>query len=570
MITGVDLRDTTGGPSGQPSRLTQILEETSDCVLQVTPDAEVVQANASARSILGPQVVGRSLADVLTAETRRRVWQEGLPTVESGRSWRAEVEVLAADGHLLPVSVLVQRHRDATDRATYLSVAMRDISGRRSVEIELARQARRDPLTGLPNRLAIMELLADAQRARDRAGMQLAVLFIDLDNLKVVNDGLGHGAGDELLVEVARRLESGLRPHDVLGRFGGDEFVVICPDLADVESARVVAERILATAHRMVQLPTTQVQLSASIGVAVDADGRTRPEDLIRDADTAMYEAKRHGKNRASVFDTPLREQVTHRLRLENDLRAALGTDQLAVWFQPVVDTTTFEVRGAEGLLRWSHPTYGLIGPDEFVPLAEETGLIVPLGYEVLASTLALAVSLEKRFPFNGLNVGVNVSGRQFADPGFADRVLGLVADSGVATEKVVLELTESVLLDHLHHVERSLHRLRDAGLQLALDDFGCGYSSLNYLRRYPVNVLKLDTSYTQRLTTEADTRIIAEAITTMADRLGLMVVAEGVETTEHLDVVRELGITRAQGYLLGRPAPAAQLRPTTPAAPAG
>jgi len=281
-----------------------------------------------------------------------------------------------------------------------------------------------------------------------------------------------------------------------------------------------------------------------------------------------MYEAKRRGKNRASVFDAALRTRVTQRLRLENDLRAALGSGQLGVWFQPVIDTSTFEVRGAEGLVRWFHPAHGIIGPDDFVPLAEETGLIIPLGYEVLASSLALAGQLEADFPeFNGLNVGVNVSGRQFTDPSFADKILELVHASRVPVENVVLELTESVLLDRLDHVDHALHRLRDAGLQLALDDFGCGYSSLNYLRRYPVNVLKLDTSYTQRLTTEADTRIIAEAITTMADRLGLMVVAEGIETIEHLAVVRELGIACAQGYLLGRPAPATELRPRSEAA---
>ncbi|MDQ6696737.1 MAG: EAL domain-containing protein [Actinomycetota bacterium] len=546
-------------------RLSQIFEETSDCVLLVTTEIEVLQANASARRAFGEQLVGRSASTIMTAETRRRIWAEGIPALEAGRSWRAEVEVLAADGRTLPVSALLQSHRQDSGDVAYRSLTFRDISGRRSVEIELARQARRDPLTGLPNRLAIMELLVDAQRTSNVAGSRLAVLFIDLDNLKVVNDGLGHGAGDELLVAVARRLESSLRPHDVLGRFGGDEFVVICPDLTDDDAAVAIADRILATAHQMVQLPTTQVQLSASIGIAVDIDGRTHPEDLIRDADTAMYEAKRRGKNRASVFDAALRARVTQRLRLENDLRAALGTGQLAVWFQPVIDTSTFEVRGAEGLVRWFHPAHGRIDPDDFVPLAEETGLIIPLGYEVLATSLALAARLESDFPeFNGLNVGVNVSGRQFADPSFADTVLELVGASGVPVEKVVLELTESVLLDHLDHVDQSLHRLRDAGLQLALDDFGCGYSSLNYLRRYPVNVLKLDTSYTQRLTTEADTRIIAEAITTMADRLGLMVVAEGIETIEHLAVVRELGIARAQGYLLGRPAPGDQLRPTT------
>jgi predicted signal transduction protein with EAL and GGDEF domain len=363
---------------------------------------------------------------------------------------------------------------------------------------------------------------------------------------------------------VARRLESGLRPHDVLGRFGGDEFVVICPDLAGASSAMAVAERILATAQQTVQLPTAQVQLSASIGVAVDVDGTTCPEDLLRDADTAMYEAKRRGKNRAEVFDSALRDRVTQRLRLENDLRAAIGTTQLEVWFQPIVDTSTFEVRGAEGLVRWMHPTRGITGPDDFVSLAEETGLIIPLGYEVLAIALEQAGQLEAQFPdFDGLNVGVNVSGRQFADPAFAERILELIAASAVPVEKVVLELTESVLLDRLDYVDRSLRRLRDAGLQLALDDFGSGYSSLNYLRRYPVSVLKLDTTYTQRLTSEADTRIIAEAITMMADRLGLMVVAEGVETKEHLEVIRELGITRAQGYLLGRPAPAERLRPT-------
>ncbi len=544
-------------------RLLQILEETSDCVVLLARGGGVFQANAAARRTFGEHIVGQSTAALIAPETEERIRAEALPEIIAGRPWRGEVELITADGRNTPMSILLHAHGEPTGPAGYISVTLRDITEQKSVEVELARQARRDPLTGLPNRLAIMERLADGQQAARRSGATLAVLFIDVDNLKVVNDGLGHSAGDELLRAMAHRLESGLRPDDVLGRFGGDEFIVICPNLTDGRAALAVARRILEVAGQTVQLPGTQVQLSASIGVAVDADGQEGPEDLIRDADTAMYEAKRRGKNRATVFDSVLREQVTNRLSLENDLRAALGTGELAVWFQPVVDTHTYEVQGAEGLVRWDHPRLGLIGPDDFVPLAEETGLIVPLGYEVLTTSLELGRRLANRFPaFRDLEIGINVSGRQFADPTCAERILELIGASGVPIENVMLELTESVLLDHLDDVDRSLHRLRDAGVQLALDDFGSGYSSLSYLRRYPVSVLKLDTSYTQRLTTEADTRIIAEAITTMARRLGLTVVAEGIETVEQLEVVCDLGIARAQGLLLGGPAPGQQLRP--------
>jgi EAL domain-containing protein (putative c-di-GMP-specific phosphodiesterase class I) len=298
--------------------------------------------------------------------------------------------------------------------------------------------------------------------------------------------------------------------------------------------------------------------------VAIDHDGFADGDALIRDADAAMYEAKRRGRNRAAAFDGDLRRRVTSRLQLEGELREALGTGQFDVWFQPVVDATTLAVQGAEALVRWRHPERGLIMPDDFIPLAEETGLVVPLGYEVLDRALTAASELSERFPeLAGIDVGVNLSGRQFGDPECADRLLELIARSPIPVERVMLELTESVLLDHLDEVDTSLHRLSDAGAVLALDDFGCGYCSLSYLRRYPVQVLKLDTSYTQQLGVDEETTVIAEAIATMARRLGLRMVAEGVETAEQLARVRALRIPSAQGLLLGAPVPVEEFRPT-------
>jgi diguanylate cyclase (GGDEF)-like protein len=375
------------------------------------------------------------------------------------------------------------------------------------------------------------------------------VFFIDVDNLKIVNDGLGHSAGDRLLVAVAEELRQ-VAGDDCVARFGGDEFVVASRSVAPDRIADRADEFLAAVERAEVEGVSNHV--SASIGVAMALGANADPERLIRDADAAMYAAKRGGRSRAALFDAALRRQVTRRFELEADLREAIAADALAVHFQPIVDLASGAVTGVEALCRW-----GSVSPGEFIPIAEESGLIVPLGASVLARALADGAQLQRALAhLHRVRVGVNVSARELDLPDFADRALAIIEAGPVPVDQVVLELTESVLIDPREEVDATLHRLKDAGITLALDDFGIGYSSLAYLRRYPLDVLKLDISYTQAMVTDPETRVIVESVVTMANRLDLQVVAEGIETAEQLAAAREVGASRAQGYLVGRPAP--------------
>ncbi len=430
----------------------------------------------------------------------------------------------------------------------HVGITMRDVTADRAHERELALQARRDTLTDLPNRFALTELL----EARCRLGdpdEDIAVFFIDLDNLKIVNDGLGHSAGDRLLMAVAEELAKEA-DDDPVARFGGDEFVVLATGIGpDVALER--AQQFLAAVERATVAGVAS-HVTASIGVATAKRADARPEAMVRDADAAMYVAKRAGRSRCALFDESLRRRTRQRFQLGEELRAAIEDDHLGVHLQPIIDMATGTITGAEALCRWQG-----VSPLEFIPIAEESGLIVDLGATVLRRSLAAKRQLNTASAaFADLRIGVNVSAHELDLPTYAERTLAIIEESGVEPIHVVLELTESVLIDPRDEVTATLRRLHDAGLTLALDDFGAGYSGLSYLRRYPIDILKLDISYTQAMADDHETRVIVEALVAMADRLGRRVVAEGVETTEQLAVAEALGITWAQGYLIGRPQP--------------
>jgi diguanylate cyclase (GGDEF)-like protein len=394
----------------------------------------------------------------------------------------------------------------------------------------------------------LMELL-ERQRRHGHPDDHLAVFFIDLDNLKIVNDGLGHSAGDRLLVAVGDELARSAGGETV-ARFGGDEFVVVCEGVGP-DGALDRAHRFLDAVQRA-EVAGVSNHVTASIGVATSRRSDAEPEGLIRDADAAMYAAKRAGRARCALFDEALRDRVSRRFRLEGQLRTSLERHELDIVFQPIVSLHDGAVNGVEALCRWNQ-----VSPAEFIPIAEESGLILPLGAQVMARSLARASVARASLPhLADLRIGINVSARELDQPDYARHALSIIEASGVPAEAVVLELTESVLIDPRDEVDATLQTLRDAGLELALDDFGSGYSSLSYLRRYPIDVLKLDISYTQAMVHDPETRVIVEALVSMANRLGLRVVAEGVETEEHLRLVQELDVTWAQGYLVGRPAP--------------
>ena len=526
-------------------RLVRVLDEVDDMVLVGSLDHGLIYLNAPASAALGTEALGTFLVDHLGEDLTRFAADEIMPELREMRSWTGEVDV-RVHGEVRTMQATVSPVASASaDDGIYYGVIMHDVTVERAYARELADQARRDPLTGLPNRLALMEQL-DACRTSGPPDGIVSVCFIDLDNLKIVNDGLGHSVGDQLLRAVGTQL---LEHHaGAISRFGGDEFVVVLEDV-NADQAEATGATILSAIQRS-HVPGIAARVTASIGVAASRRDQLDPETIIRDADAAMYVAKRGGRARVVQFDEHMRAMAARRFHLETTLRTALDRDELEIHIQPVVDLASGRISGFEALSRWSEAR-----PIEFIPVAEESGLISRLGWWALQRSLAGLGLVHALGPlYAEVRMGVNVSGHQLLDPDFARLVVQEVHDLGLDPAHLILELTESVLIDPREEIDRVLRDLRDAGISLALDDFGSGYSSLGYLRRYPIDVLKLDTSYTQGLLNDPGTRIIAEGVVTMASRLGLHVVAEGVETGAQLELVRDMGIEFAQGNLLGEP----------------
>jgi diguanylate cyclase (GGDEF)-like protein/PAS domain S-box-containing protein len=530
------------------TRLIQVVDEVDDVVIVCQTDDTIAYLNQAARRFLGDDAVGQRIKGFMPSQVRDITEGSIEPLLTDNVGWKGDLRIVDLRGRWHTMDTTVRPVVDPSSQELHVGITMRDVTAERAHERVLARQARHDTLTGLPNRFALMEML-EAQRTGGDPADHLAVFFIDLDNLKIVNDGLGHSAGDRLLVAVADELqrEAG---QDTVARFGGDEFVVVCEGVGP-DDALQHAKRFLGAVQRAEVLGVSN-HVSASIGVATSPREESDAERLIRDADAAMYAAKRAGRARCAVFDEALRERVSRRFRMESALRATIERDDLSVAYQPLVSLADGTISGLEALCRWDQGS-----PADFIPIAEESGLILPLGAQVLAKSLQNVVEYRRAHPEqDGIRIGINVSARELDQPDYAQRTLEIIRSSGMPLDQVVLELTESVLIDPRDDVDACLRELRDAGISLALDDFGSGYSSLTYLRRYPLDVLKLDISYTQAMVHDAETRVIVETLVAMANRLGLRVVAEGVETEEQLDLVRALEVTWVQGYLVGRPAP--------------
>lgn len=452
---------------------------------------------------------------------------------------------------------------DNAGRLVAIEAIVRDITERRTLEQQLAYQAFHDPLTGLPNRALFLDRLERALVRASRHAGTVAVLFLDLDRFKVVNDSLGHDMGDKLLVAVGERLLGCIRAGDTVARRGGDEFTVLLEDVADVNDATIVAERIIKALEEPVSLGGQEVYAAASIGIVLSRPGRGRrgpkayAEELLRDADVAMYRAKSKGKARYEVHDPSMHNRAIERLVLETDLRRAIERQEFRVYYQPKLRIENGSVEDLEALVRWQHPKRGLTSPLDFIPLAEETGLIIPLGQLVLAEACRQARAWQER---NGvdqpLRMCVNLSARQFQQANLVDQVAQVLETAHLDPRLLELEITESVIMEDAQSTIGTLRALKCLGVRLAVDDFGTGYSSLSYLRRFPVDCLKIDRSFVGGLGRNAEDTAIVGAIVRLGHALGLEVTAEGVETAAQMEQLRTLGCDLAQGFYFAKPLP--------------
>ncbi|MGG6242332.1 EAL domain-containing protein [Nodosilinea sp. AN01ver1] len=513
---------------------------------------------------LSPRPVPPSLDEQLAAldPSDRPLWQRQLAeSSRSGQSLNLEGAIVRADGSRRVVQLLGQAQHNDSGVVTSLVGTLTDITERKLIEDRLAYEALHDPLTGSPNRAFFMEQLnAAVAAAKASEAVVFAVLFIDLDRFKVINDSLGHLVGDQLLIECARRLGSVVRDGDLVARLGGDEFAILLNPIAVIDDAQGVADRI----HQVLQAPLVlsgrEIFISASVGIASNLTGAVEAVDFLRDADIAMYRAKENGRGRSALFDPAMYEQVATRLTLENDLQRAIDRQELALHYQPIVDLIHHRLIGFEALVRWHHPRWGLISPSTFIPLAEETGLILAIGEWTQLAACQQLQHWRQRLPeAQDLVVSVNLSVKQFAHPRLIDTIDEALATTGLSSRYLRLEITESALIENPQTAEVMLKALRDRGIQLGIDDFGTGYSSLSMVHQFPMQILKIDRSFTQSM--EADPRGVAmvQAILALAQSLGMAAIAEGVETESQLERLRQLGCPYAQGYCFSKPLPAAE-----------
>ena len=541
-----------------------LFENNHAAMLLIDPQTKtIVDANPAAREFYGydhPSLTRLKISDINTL-SEAEVAAEMARALAQSRN-RFQFRHRLADGSIRDVEVL-SGPITVGGRPLLYSI-VHDISDRLAAEEKLLlseRQfqflAQHDALTGLPNRLLFRDRLEQALVRAHRAETRVALLFLDLDRFKHINDSLGHQIGDQVLVETARRLKQCVRASDTVARLGGDEFVVILEQLDDPQTVGMSAQKILDLLGAGLTVAEQHFVLGASIGIGLYPEDAQDPDELMRLADVAMYRAKSQGRNNYQFFTPDMNVRAHRLLRLELDLRQALARGELALVYQPQFDLSNTTLVGAEALLRWHHPVHGLISPADFIPLAEETGLIVPIGEWVLQQACAQAVAWQEA-GYPELQMAVNISPRQFFRSDLLARVGQVLEQSGLDPRQLVLEVTESMLMDNVEGAVRTMEGLNQIGLQIAIDDFGTGYSSLQHLKRFPVSQLKIDRSFVEDVTSSRDAAAIARSIIALGQTMRLDIVAEGVETAGQREFLRRCGCAYAQGYLFGKPVPAA------------
>lgn len=522
-------------------------------------DPRILQVNQSFCETFGyapEDVIGQNPRMLKSGRHDQNFYSDMWQAIETNGCWRGEIWNRRKNGEVFPEWLSITAVRDPQGDTPHFVAIFNDISELKVAQDRLERVANHDPLTGLPNRRLLNELLEHAIRRAGREQGKVATLFIDLDRFKIVNDTLGHEVGDGLLTQVAERTGDAIRESDLLARLGGDEFIVVMDSLRDASDAAAVARKIIQTLQQPFYLKGHEIFIGASIGISLYPEDGADSAELIKAADIAMYQVKNEDRNNFCFYSTTLSTSRNERFTLETELRHALERNQLELFYQPQVDLDSGRIRGGEALLRWRHPELGLVAPGRFIPLAEETGLILPIGEWVLReSARQVAEWVGQGYPLQW--VSVNVSGVQIQRSNFSDTAYGVLVEAGCDASLLELEITESTVMHNTEHVSAVIDRLKQLGFRLAIDDFGTGYSSMAHLKRLPMDKLKIDQSFVRDLPHNVQDAAIARAILALGHSMELSVIAEGVETAEQADFLREMGCEQAQGYHFGKPVPA-------------
>ena len=532
------------------ARLVQILEATSDYVCMTDPAGTITYLNAAGRKLIGApesQGAGKSTGEIYPAWARELIEREGTPVASSTGAWTGETAILGADGTEIPVSQVIIAHRGPGGEIRFFSTIARDIRERKAYEARLQYLANYDPLTGLPNRDLLGDRTLQAVAHARRASRPAALLVLNLDRFKLVNESYSRGAGDALLRMVADRLKSAVREGDTVARLGGDAFAVLATDLARPDDVLSVARKIRESMHSPFRLEARDLHVTLSIGASVTPRDGEEFDMLLRNADAAMHRVKAEGRDGFQFYAAAMTRQAAERVELENELRLALEKNQLEMHYQPQVVLADGRIVGVEALMRWNHAQRGSISPGQFIPVAEDSDLIHPLGAFALAESCR-QIRVWGDAGSAELRLAVNVSARQFRSPGFVNTVERALRASGLAPRNLELELTEGVLVESRDRTVAVLKGLKELGVQIAVDDFGMGYSSLSYLSRLPIDCLKIDRTFVSQARRRQDAAI-TQTVILLAHSLGVRVIAEGVETVEQLDFLRMHRCDQAQGY---------------------
>ena len=536
-----------------------IIETASQAYVAIDASGVIIDWNAQAEETFGwsrKEALGQPLENRMIPIAQRAAHRAGLArylATGEGRliGKRMELTALHRDGHEFLAELTIWPV--GSGDTIRFSALIHDITLRKQLELQLQHQAFHDSLTGLANRALFRDRVAHALARQARSQGAVSVLFSDLDDFKTVNDSLGHDAGDQLLVAVAERLRAVMRPEDTTARFGGDEFAILLEDTTE-EGTRRAAERILEALRSPFEFQGRQVVMHASIGASITADGSTEPDDLLRQADLAMYTAKTSGKGRFAFYEPQMHAAAVTRMELKADLEQAIADNEFELHYQPIVDLRSGHVSGLEALVRWRHAERGLVLPVEFIPIAEETGLIVPLGRWVIGTACQQLADWDRAGRLasprhDRLSMWVNMSARQLQEPDFLGTVAAALQSSGIQADRLTLEITESGLMADIDQSAATLHQLRALGVRLAIDDFGTGYSSLSYLERLPVEVLKIDRSFTAAIGNGRDVPVLVRSIVKLGQTLHMEVLAEGIETAEQLARLRAIDCRLGQGF---------------------